>query len=358
MAYSDRASPLARYLLLAYALLIVYASLNPFSGWRDSGAPLLDFLLAPLPRYIVTFEVAANLAAYVPLGFLGVLAIHPRWRGKRALLAAAAFSALLSLGLEALQNYLQSRIASNVDWVANSLGGISGAVLGSLFSNHLLRDEALQALRYRLFQEGEKIDLGLVLLGLWLLTLLYPGTSLFGNGDLRAIFSAPVAELHPGELFMRFEASVTAINTLAVGMLMALLAGRNQPVHALFIALMVAALMVRTVAYGVLFSSQSLFDWLTPGATFGLAAGVLMTFVAVMFPRPLKVMVCGLSLMAGTAIVNIAPENPYFLAALSTWQQGHFLNFNGFTRLLSTAWPFAAVLYVLGLASSRSAERH
>ena len=30
-----RPSPLARYLLLAYVLLVIYASLHPFSGWRD-----------------------------------------------------------------------------------------------------------------------------------------------------------------------------------------------------------------------------------------------------------------------------------------------------------------------------------
>ena len=107
----------------------------------------------------------------------------------------------------------------------------------------------------------------------------------------------------------------------------------------------------------MLFDAQKLFDWLTPGATFGLAAGVLVVFVAVMLPRPFKVMLCGLGLMSGTAIVNFAPENPYFLAAVSTWQQGHFLNFNGFTRLMSTAWPFLAVLYVLGLSGSRTTTR-
>jgi VanZ family protein len=357
MAYSDRASPLARYLLLAYALLIVYASLNPFSGWRDPGVSPFDFLLAPLPRYIVPFEVAVNIAVYTPLGFLAVLALHPRWRGMPALLLPILASVLISMSLESLQNYLPSRFPSNVDFAANSLGGAFGACMGTLFSNHLLRDEGLQALRYRLFQTGARIDLGLVLLGLWLLTLLYPGTSLFGNGDLRAVFSEPAGDLHPGEFFIRFEALVVATNTVAVGLLLALLMGRNQPVRTLFLAFIAAALVVRTICYGFLFSSQSLFDWLTPGAMFGLAAGVLAVLVAVMFERGVKIMLCGLALMAATAIVNYAPENPYFLAALATWQQGHFLNFNGFTRVLSAAWPFVAVVYVLALAGSRSRDR-
>lgn len=357
MAYSDRASPLARYLLLAYALLVIYASLNPFSGWRDPGISLFDFLLAPLPRYIVPFEVAANIAGYMPLGFLAVLALHPVWRGTPALLGAILLASLSSVSLEALQNYLPSRIPSNVDFAANFLGGAIGAGLSILFSRRLLREEGLQGLRYRLFNPGARIDLGLVLLGLWLISLLYPGTLLFGNGDLRAVFSAPIGELHPGEIFIRYEAMVVGTNTVAVGLLLALLVGRNQPVRALFLAFITAALAVRTIAYGFLFSSQDLFDWLTPGAMFGLAAGVLVVLVAVMFGRAVKIMSCGLALMAGTAIVNFAPENPYFLAALSTWQQGHFLNFNGFTRVLSAAWPFAAVVYVLALASSRSRDR-
>jgi len=357
MGYSDRASPLARYLFLAYALLIAYASLNPFSGWRDPGVSPLDFLLAPLPRYIVPFEVAANIAAYIPLGFFTVLALHPGWRGVLALLGAVGVCVLMSVSLEALQIYLPSRFPSNVDCAANALGGTLGAGIGALLSNHLLRDDGLQALRYRLFREGARIDLGLVLLGLWLLSLLYPGTSLFGNGDLRALLSEPGGELHPGEFFIRFEALVVGTNTVAVGLLLALLVGRNQPVRALFLALMATALAVRTLSYGLLFSSKNLFDWMTPGAALGLAAGVLIVLVMVKVARIFKVMLCGLALMTATALVNYAPENPYFLAALATWQQGHFLNFNGFTRVLSAAWPFAAVLYVLALAGSHSRDR-
>ena len=357
MSYADRHSPLARYLLVAYALLIIYASLNPFTGWRDPGISLFDFLGAPLPRYIVLFDIAANVVAYIPLGMLLVLTFHPRWRGRLAFSGAVAAAFLMSFGLEALQHYLPSRIPSNLDLAANFLGGVLGATAGSLFSKRLLRDDSLQTLRYRLFRDGPRIDLGLVLLGLWLISLLYPGNSLFGNGDLRAVFSEPGGELHPAELFIRFEAGVVGSNIVAVGLLLALLVGRGQPVRTLFVALLCAALGVRTVCYGVLFSSQNLLDWLTPGASLGLAGGVLIVLITAMLSRPAKVMLCGLALMAATALVNYAPENPYFLAALANWQQGHFLNFNGFTRVLSVAWPFVAIMYVLGFAGSRERDR-
>lgn len=353
MGYADRSSPLARYLLAAYVLLIVYASLNPWTGWREAGVSPFDFLLAPLPKYIVAFEVGANLVAYLPLGFLAVLALMPHWRGAGAFTLAALLAVFMSVSLEALQLYLPTRYASNVDCAANITGGMLGAALGVMTADRLLREGGLQAVRYRLFRAGARIDLGLVLLGLWMVCLLYPGTSLFGNGDLRGIFSEPRGELHPAELFIRFEAMVVALNTIAVGLLLALLTGRNQPVRVLFLVVIAIALGVRTLAYALLFSSQSWLDWLTPGALFGLAAGMLIVVIAVMFAHRVKVMLCGFSLMAATAMVNFAPENPYFLASLALWQQGHFLNFNGFTRVLSVIWPFAAVLYVLASAGSR-----
>ena len=61
-------------------------------------------------------------------------------------------------------------------------------------------------------------------------------------------------------------------------------------------------------------------------------------------------------LMAATVLVNLAPPNPYFAATLKVWEQGHFLNFNGLTRLVSALWPFAALGYLMYLAGSRQRE--
>ena len=60
--------PLPRYLALAYAALVIYASLHPFAGWRDLGVPAFAFLEAGWPRYWTAFDLATNIVAYVPLG--------------------------------------------------------------------------------------------------------------------------------------------------------------------------------------------------------------------------------------------------------------------------------------------------
>jgi hypothetical protein len=42
---------------------------------------------------------------------------------------------------------------------------------------------------------------------------------------------------------------------------------------------------------------------------------------------------------------------------LKVWEHGHFLHFNGLTRLVSAAWPFAALAYLILLASRGRGER-
>ncbi len=352
-----RPSPLARYLLAAYTLLIVYASLHPFTGWHDNGAAPFAFLVAPLPRYITTFDVVANLIGYAPFGFLAVLALFPALRGSGAVIAATIAALSLSFSLEVLQNYLPTRIASNIDLAANAAGGLLGAIAGALFSGRLLRDEGIHALRHRLFRPGGRVDLGLVLIGLWLVSQLNPGTLLFGAGDLRELLHSPIGTLHTPEEFIRFEAVVAGTNTLAVGLLAAALVERNQPVRLVVVALLAGAFVVRAFAFGMLFSPQDMLVWVTPGAALGVAAGTLVCVAAAALPRAGRLALSALALMAGTVLVNLAPENPYLAASLAVWRQGHSLNFNGLTRVVSVLWPFCALLYLMLLSGERGRNR-
>ena len=61
-------------------------------------------------------------------------------------------------------------------------------------------------------------------------------------------------------------------------------------------------------------------------------------------------------LMAAAVLVNFAPHNPYLAAILKLWQQGHFLNFNGLTRLVSWLWPLAAIAFLIYAAARRRDE--
>jgi ABC-type sugar transport system substrate-binding protein len=92
---------------------------------------------------------------------------------------------------------------------------------------------------------------------------------------------------------------------------------------------------------------------MTPGALQGLVAGLAAALLAVGLPRVARLAMAAVLLMIAAILVNLAPQNPYMAAMLKLWQQGHFLNFNGLTRLVATLWPFAALSLLIHLAARR-----
>jgi len=350
-----RASLLARSAFAVYALLVVYASLYPFSGWRDQGLPAFAYLVAPPSPYVTAFDVVANVLGYVPFGFLCVLAVHPRLQRHWALAAAAASGALLSTCLEAAQSFLPARVASNLDVLCNVGGALAGAVLSTRLAPWLLDAGPLRRLRARAFLPGAAADLGLVLVALWLFTQLNPAMLLFGAGDLRDLLATPGGAPHAPELFVSVEAFTAAANLVAAALLLSAIVTPGSRVRAMVLVLVLVALAVKAAAFAILMRAEHVFVWLTPGAMQGLGIGVLAALVAVALPRPVRLALAAMLLMAATVLVNLAPPNPYVAATLTVWRQGHFLNFNGLTRLVSSIWPFAALGYLTWLASRRGA---
>ena len=89
------------------------------------------FVSAPWPRYQTDFDLITNVLAYVPLGLLGVFALHPKLRAHWAALVSTLLCAALSFSMEALQTYLPFRVSSNVDWMLNTTGSLAGALVAA-----------------------------------------------------------------------------------------------------------------------------------------------------------------------------------------------------------------------------------
>jgi len=344
LAGRTSASPLAGYVAAAYALLVIYGSLHPFAGWREPAAPLFAFLEAPWPRYVTGFDLAANTLAYLPLGLLLVPAIHPRLRLGAAALVAVLAGAALSLCMETVQNFLSSRVPSNLDFACNTLGAMAGAFAGFKWGRGLVDGGRLHRLRVQRIVEGKAADFGLVLLGFWLLAQLNPEILLFGTGDLRGLLGLDTLP-YSASRHMLVEATVAACGTLAAGLLAATLLRRRS--HWALAAVLLAALAIKTFAGALLAGDSPVAQWLTPGNALGLAGGFIALAVAAYLPPLGQRVVAASALLFATAMVNLAPENPYLAATLAVWQQGHFLNFNGLTRLVSSLWPFAALPYLM-----------
>ena len=98
---------------------------------------------------------------------------------------------------------------------------------------------------------------------------------------------------------------------------------------------------------------SNVFAWLTLGAQLGVASGIGAVAAAATAPRTVRLALAAVLLMAATVLVNLTPANPYLAESLKVWQQGHFLNFNGLTRVVSALWPFVALGYLMFLAARR-----
>lgn len=328
-----------------YTLLASYGSLYPFSGWRDSGVDLLAFVTLAWPRYFTVFDLLANTLAYLPLGLLWATALLPRLGKRVALVAAICLGALLSLGIETLQNYLPSRVPSSLDWACNTLGCLLGATIGLGWGHDLLDGGRLHAWRMRRFLHGPIGDYGLLLITLWLLTQLNPETFMFGNGNLRSLIGLPAALDFDAGRFIGLETATVAAETLAIALIGTRLAA-NHPVL-LPLALIGLALLVKSFAIMLLMQSMHGFAWATPGTLAGLALGLTAWCGALRLSVGARQGLAALALMLAAVLANLMPANPYLENTLRVWQQGHFLNFNGLTRLTSSLWPFLALPWLM-----------
>src|SRR5574343_515158 len=315
----------ASYLSLAWLGLVVYGSLHPFAGWRDTGVSPFAFLEGGWPRYWTVFALAANVAVYLPLGFLLTLALS-RLPGRfTGLVLAILLAGAVSFGLERVQTWLPSRVPSNLDLACNTLGGLLGAVWAQAVGPRVFA--RIAALQHRLIAPIPHAELGLTLLGLWLLVPLSPETLFFGAGDLRYLFGLTGAVPFAAESFVIIEASIAAFNAVAVGLIVRMLFARLTTADLFVPLFLLLCLLVATLGGAIL-------------------------AIAMALPATPRLMLTALALMAGTVLVNLAPHNPYSAAALAVWRQGHFLNFNGLTRLVATLWPFLTLPFLM-LSSRR-----
>jgi len=368
-ARKSSAWPLAQ----AYALLIVYASLYPFSGWRDQGIAPWAFLGSPWPRYWTGFDLAANTAGYAPLGFLLALAwmrgavAGERVRNLRAIALASGWGTLLSLALEALQTYLPSRVPSNLDFGLNALGTILGASLAGALE---LAGALARWHRFRLRWFVEESRGALALLALWPFALLFPASVPLGLGQVFERLEAAVAEWLMDTPFLEWlpvrdvelQPLVPGAELIcvALGALVPCLLGysvmRSVGQRAVFAALLLAAGIGATALSAALsWGPSHAWAWLSLPVRLGLVGGLLLALALLPLPRRGCAALVLLALVIHLSLLNQAPASAYFAHTLQTWEQGRFIRFHGLAQWLGWLWPYAVLAYVLVRVSTNEA---
>ncbi|SMG33017.1 VanZ family protein [Paraburkholderia susongensis] len=361
-----RPSGLARQALLLYTTLIVYGSWYPFSGWRSLGIAPFAYLFDPMPQYLTAFDVVTNVLGYMPFGALVVLAVYPRWRGTLAVALAFVLGGLLSGTMEAVQTWLPTRVASNLDLAANTLGALLGAAMMSPATGALLDRGLLRRLRLLWF-ERDRAALA-CLIAAWPFATMYPAPRLFGLGNWPRMlwlhfdpatqdallawtpaawhagaWPAAVAAWLPDDTW---EALITTLNLFAALALASVPARRHAPRVRLLLVFIAATLCVKAGATFLQSQSGLAFDWATPGALIGLACGTVAALAALPLRRRVRAALAGSALVVALVFVNLLPVNPYFDVVLADWRQGRYLHFNGLARWLAWVWPYAALVWL------------
>lgn len=361
----------ARPLAAVYVLLVMYASLYPFSGWRwPAGAQWAQILQLPWLPVRLRFDEAMNLLGYIPLGTLLFVA---RVRRPSAAFGALAFAALtaalLAYAMEVLQHFLPGRVPSLRDAVLNACGAALGAAAGLVawWRGWLQRWASWRA---RWFAEDGRG--ALVLLLLWPAALLFPAPVPLGLGSVfDEIGSLFEAALQGTAWAVQPEPAVTVLATPGARLapwqeLAAVALGLLAPCQLAFSA--VAAPLRRLAAWSLIlalgvgvtalstalnFGPAHAGAWATARTWSALGAASLACMATLWLPMR---MAAGLALVLLSALVTLvaqAPASPYFAASLQLWEQGQFIRFHGLAQWVGWLWPYAAISWLLLRMSRR-----
>ena len=327
----------------------MYASLQPFAGWRIAPEQVRGFLTAPWPRYVTAADIVLNIAAYLPLGTMLFIALRPPLRAAWAFVFATLIAAFLSLALESVQMFLPTRIASNVDLLSNGAGAAIGAAAAGLLAR---ASTPFAALRGRAVHADVLGDCGLILVALWIMVQFHPAPLALGGGDLREALRIPALFAYTPQSYLRAEAGVAALAVTGFGLLVSLLMRPQRYAMPAIALTLLLALTAKSIAAVTLARTAQWLQWLTPGVAAGTAGGIVLLALLLRLAPVARAAVAILCITAGVCIVNATPENPYqsLPAFMLSAQPTHLTNFGHIVRALSQIWPLAAVSWLLALA--------
>lgn len=328
--------------LAVWALLLAYASLYPFVPLRlPSYEAVGAFFMRP--RYVTGFDVALNVLAYCPLGMLACLYFRQASARVMAILKAAAFGAAFSFVMESFQLFVPHRIASVYDVAANAIGALWGALV---FADpvYSLVTRPLGEWRERWVVPGVWGDAALVLLMLWLIAQLNPALPFFGAGNI-------VGE--PGGLIELavLQWSAVAMSICGFGLFVSAVLIGNAGTLRVTLVLLSVALWLKFMAASVMLQPHFAEEWVSVGRVAGLAAGLALLVPLRRVPRPGRIYLALVLVLAGALFAKIfgAYSAVDELLRLFRWPHGQLASFATLTRFLHEAWPFLALVFLIAL---------
>ena len=342
-------SPLALYLLLGYTLLILYASLSPFTGWRDPGIDVIRFVTEPLPRFVSKFDLAVNALAYIPFGFLVTLVylqlLHPR----PAAVAGTVTGIALSFCLELAQGFLPGRIGNNLDLIANACGTLAGVLVCVRADKLPYAAQRLLRWRTRWFLPGRLTDLGLALIALWFFSQLDPSLPLFGIVFFSDGVQAQLAGLAANATSKMLGPVSVSLNLISVGLTLRLIMRSNRATLAAVALIVWTAALIKLIAAMVLLRREAAFLWVSQEIVWAIVGGVLGLVVASALPRRSVQAACAAALLGAIVLSVFKPGEsvPFLSLRLFKWTYMQLLHYTGLAAAVAEIWPYAALAFLV-----------
>ncbi len=369
--HHSSATPLA----LAYAALVIYASLYPLSGWRwPPGQTLANLAWLPWPPWRDPADLWLNGLGYLPLGLLATVAARRSGFGHAAALGLGLLApSALSYACEVLQQFVPTRHPSLKDWAMNSVGAALGLLLAMGFHRLGLADR-WHALRVRWFVPDSAG--ALALLALWPVGLLVPAPVPLGLGQVHEMLRQRLLEGLDGvswaaavhaELLAATprvpapsplgDASITTLGLLAPCLVAFTVVVPGWRRAVLAFGALAIAFATATLSTLLNFGPSQALSWVGGLTSEALLAGTFVALLLTPWSRGV-ILGCALIVLTGLVVrVAQAPADPYFAQTLQAWEQGRFVRLHGLAQWVGWVWPYAALGWLLTQLARLPARR-
>jgi VanZ family protein len=335
--------------VLAYLGLLFYGSLYPFTHWRYPAYPLMRFL--PFwPDHLDKGDVLQNLLVYMPLGMLCTLWLAGSLPMLRAATLAVMLGTLVSFSIETLQQFNPARVASMVDVVMNTLGSASGALLATSIVRHTFAGKLVLAWRDRWFRHGPQANVGLVVIGFWMLSQLSPLVPTLDVGHLRHALAGLWPAVHNPHVLDLARIAREVLMAAGLGLMVMLLVRPGAPAARLLAALLCAVLLAKVVVVSRVLAPESIC-----GAALAVVACAGMRRLPARILPPL-----GIALIAaGFTLYELTPVFGGWTGLSFNWIPfaGHMRSLSAFENILELLWPFMALAWFVRWHAPTDASR-
>jgi VanZ family protein len=343
-----------------YALVIIYASLFPFTGWRNQSIYPWEFLWAPLPLYWTAYDIYINILGYIPLGFVLTLAdLRVNKNHGQVWSYNWIYAVALSLILESLQTYLPTRVPSSIDFLLNCLGTLIGVWVAYFFEKHRFIDTWNQ-IRSRWLIKDSVGPLACLLT--WPLAIIYPPSIPFLMGD---IYGSMKKEAYT---FLGLEPisgllsnlNATAVEITNIESIVCIVTGLLIPItlsfsivpkvfHRLCVALGICILGASALilSSALTFDVTHIFSWFSAYTNVGYLLAVTASLMFLNVSTKTAQYLLLFFLLIHLLLPKSLSSDVYLAQSIQIWEQGKNARYFGLTQWVGLVWPYIVLVLVL-----------